>query len=86
MNRNTLLLLGAFALGCAAGLHMDTRAQAQGFPTPGAAQRWQQFCGEYATTEELNTDLRKLGDERWELVGTSYGGYRIYACFKRPGV
>ncbi len=84
MNRNTLILLGVFVLGCAAGLKMDSRALAQSFPAPASPRKWQQFCEEYSTMKDLNADARQRGDEGWELATVVVPG-RIYACFKRPG-
>ena len=89
MNRKTALLLAVFALGCAAGMHVDSRAHAQAFPTPAKAQKWQQECAEYDNDlKDVNRLLRARGEQGWELVAfTSWGsmsGGSMVACFKRP--
>lgn len=96
MNRNTLLLLAVFTLGCAAGMSLDSRAQAQSpqTPAPSAAtappaaatppaqqrQRWEQYCSRTTSVEELSEEVRKAGLKGWELVALSGGA----ACYKRP--
>jgi hypothetical protein len=89
MNRNTLLLLAVFAVGCAAGMHVDSRAQAQSLPTPARIQKWQQECVDYgASPKTANRLLRERGAQGWELVGlsswSSFSGTDYVACFKRP--
>jgi hypothetical protein len=83
MNRNTLLLLGTFTLGCAAGLTLDSSARAQAFPQPAQTRKWQQFCELLGPGKELDEGLRKRGEEGWELV-TLHGGGSLLVCFKRP--
>jgi hypothetical protein len=89
MNRNTALLLAVFALGCAAGMHLDSRAQAQNLPTPARAQQWQQQCVSIPGTVNgpdwfvnINKKLVGLGAQGWELVTIDPGAAQ-FACFKR---
>ncbi|QSQ23926.1 hypothetical protein JY651_02775 [Pyxidicoccus parkwayensis] len=88
MNRNTLILLGVFALGCAAGMHADSRAQAQSFPTPTTVRKWQQFCEDrVAAGADLNNFLSQKGAEGWELVSTTEHQEvfkSLLVCMKRP--
>ncbi|WP_164010094.1 hypothetical protein [Pyxidicoccus trucidator] len=92
MNRNTLLLLGVFVLGCAAGMHADSRAhartQTQTFPAPTTVRKWQQFCSDHqAVGNEINNVLRQKGEEGWELVSVTEHQEvfkALLVCFKRP--
>ena len=87
MNRNTLLLLAVFAVGCAAGMHVDSRAQAQNFPAPAKAQKWQQECVTYSGSNGLNRLLKDRGQQGWEFTTavpfSAFDG-GMHACFKRP--
>jgi hypothetical protein len=87
MNRNTVLLLAVFAVGCAAGMHMDSRAQAQAFPAPAKVQKWQQYCvprtqswSAADAADKLNPHLKSLGEQGWELVTLD----DVLYCLKRP--
>jgi hypothetical protein len=87
MNRNTLLLLAVFAVGCAAGMHLDSRAQAQSLPTPARVQKWQQFClstpgANFGSDprRDHNQKLKELGEQGWELVSSDLA----LTCVKRP--
>lgn len=74
-SKTTLMMIAAFALGCAA-----TRA----FVVPPAhaqtAQRWEYFCfGEYGP-EDVMAKANTAGEQGWEMVAT--GGKHAW-CFKR---
>ncbi len=90
MNRNTLILLAVFVLGCAAGMHADSRAhaQTQKFTTPTTVRKWQQFCSDQAGVgNDINNVLRSKGEEGWELVSVTAHQEvfkTLLVCFKRP--
>ncbi|MFP2909792.1 hypothetical protein ACLESD_33050 [Pyxidicoccus sp. 3LFB2] len=92
MNRNTLILLAVFVLGCAAGMQADSRAHArapaQKFPAPTTVRKWQQFCSDHsATGDGINNVLRQKGEEGWELVSVTAHQEvfkSLLVCFKRP--
>ncbi|MCI0571436.1 MAG: hypothetical protein L0Y66_11835 [Myxococcaceae bacterium] len=90
MNRNLAMTLGALVLGCAAGMTLDSRAQAQAFTTPAVYTRWQQFCeASENKANAISAIVRAKGDEGWELASVSIGtigGSIEFAtvCFKRP--
>jgi hypothetical protein len=89
MSRNTILLLAVFAVGCAAGMHLDSRAQAQAFPAPSKVQKWQQYCRVDSDLNAAQTWTRTQGEAGWELVSGSVTGTTplnrvAMTCFKRP--
>ncbi|WNG21240.1 hypothetical protein F0U63_45990 [Cystobacter fuscus] len=93
MNRNMLLFLIVFIVGCAAGMSMDSRALAQGTPPPAPAasappiQKWEYFCERNVNDREVNESANRAGQKGWELVGvtsTNIAIGNLLACYKRP--
>jgi hypothetical protein len=74
--KNVALVLTGILIGC--GGAGGARALADYPPT---APKWQHMClGPSGSVSGINDDVKKGGDEGWELV-TATGGI---VCFKRP--
>jgi hypothetical protein len=59
---------------------------------PKTIKKWEQYCtwslvmagGPGGAVDKANVDIKKKGDEGWELASAAYTDGGIVYCFKRP--